>query len=308
MRIAATWTVVSMIAFCSQARAEDCALGQRYLALAHDRVVAYENDEAIAFLRQSVDACPSYDAYEQLGELAAQSTQNEDKQKAAAAFVEADARASTAQARARSLYNYAALLNQDGDPENAYPLAKRAHTLDPGDPKITELANTLEKQVQHPSEKDIVRGLHYSLYQPLKDSDTSTAVAPGDHPTLSKHQTPAGGGGPSVSIPINFETGSTVIDQETRPNLSVLARALADPSFQGHQFTFIGHSDARGGDQYNLGLSLERATAISQSVIGLEPSLKGRIVVLGVGSREPIDTGTDERALRANRRLQVVVK
>src|ERR1700678_3702405 len=102
MRIAATWTILSTVALSWQVRAEDCALGQRYLALAHDRVAAFENDEAIAFLHQSVEACPSYDAYEQLGELAAQSAQNEDKQKAVSAFIEADARAPTVQARARS--------------------------------------------------------------------------------------------------------------------------------------------------------------------------------------------------------------
>jgi outer membrane protein OmpA-like peptidoglycan-associated protein len=88
----------------------------------------------------------------------------------------------------------------------------------------------------------------------------------------------------------------------------MLAHALADSSMQGREFTFIGHSDIRGDDQYNLGLSLERAEAISERVVALEPSLKGRIHVEGHGSREPIDTGTDERALRANRRLQVVIK
>ncbi len=76
---------------------------------------------------------------------------------------------------------------------------------------------------------------------------------------------------------------------------------------QGREFTFIGHTDRRGGDQYNLGLSLQRAEAMREIVNTLEPSLKGRIRVEGRGAREPIDLGGDERALRANRRLQVIV-
>jgi outer membrane protein OmpA-like peptidoglycan-associated protein len=305
MRIAAGWTLLFTIALGAQSHAEDCVLGQRYLSLAHDRVAEFKNDEAMAFLRQSVDACPSYDAYEQLGELAALSTEREDKEKAVAAFVQADARATSPQTRARSLYHYAALLNQEGDPQNAYPLIKQAHTLDPTNSQITELAGTIESQVQHPTQEHIVRALRYSLFQPLNESN-STSRAVGNQGVF-KRQTPSGGG-PSVTIPINFDTASVVVDQETRPNIEILARSLADPSMSTREFTFIGHSDARGGDQYNLGLSLQRAQAISQSVIALEPSLKGRIHVEGHGAREPVDTGTDERALRANRRLQVVIK
>jgi outer membrane protein OmpA-like peptidoglycan-associated protein len=308
MRIAASWPLLFTIAFSMQSGAEDCALGQRYLSLAHDRIVAFENDEAIAFLRQSVDACPSYDAYEQLGELAAQSPQREDKEKAVAAFVEADALAPSPQARARSLYHYAALLNQDGDPQNAYPLIKQAVTLDPANSQYVELSSTVEKQVQHPTEEHIVRALRYSLYKPLRAPVSSISGSSPSGGSLTKRQAPASGAGPSVNIPINFETASVVVDQETKPNIVALAHALVDPSMAGREFIFIGHSDPRGGDQYNLGLSLERAEAISQSVIALEPSLKGRIHVEGHGAREPIDTGNDERALRANRRLQVVIQ
>jgi outer membrane protein OmpA-like peptidoglycan-associated protein len=308
MRTAAAWTLLVTVAFSMHSRAEDCELGQRYLSLAHDRIAAFNNDEAMAFLRQSIDACPSYGAYEQIGELAALSTERKDKEKAVAAFVEADARASSPEERARTLYHYAALLNQDGDPENAYPLIKQARALEPTDSEYAALASTVEKQVQHPTEKDIMRGVDYSLslYKPLRVAALGTSASPNDHAS-SEHQTPMSGGGPSAKIPINFDTASVVVDTETRSNIAVLAHALADPSMAGRDFTFIGHSDFRGGDQYNVSLSLQRAEAIRQSVIALEPLLKGRIHIEGHGSREPIDPGTDDSALRANRRLQVVM-
>lgn len=310
MRPIVSWTLLGLVAVGTQCRAEDCALGQRYLALARDRIAAYENDEAIAFLRQSVDACPSYDAYEQLGELAAQSTERDDKQRAVDAFIAAHQHASTSQTKARALFQYASLLNREGDPENAYPLIKQARMLDPNNREVSDLAGAIEQQVQHPTQEHIVRALRYSLYKPLTYGDSKGSAV--DEPRGPKHQTPSGGGasgaGPSVNIPINFNTGSVVLDEETRPNVAVLAHALADPSMQGRQFLFVGHSDARGADQLNVSLSLQRAEAMSQSVIALEPSLAGRIRVEGHGAREPIDAGSDERALRANRRLQVLIQ
>lgn len=296
--------VVGALAAGASAHGEDCALGQRYLALAKDRIAAYANDEAIAFLRQSVAACPSYDAEEQLGELAAQSPQREDKVKAVEAFVDASGLAPTPQARAHTLYEYAALLNREGDPQNAYPLIKEAHTLDPANADVTTLAGTVEAQVQHPTQEHIVRALHYSLYQPIRAMSKGEGGGGGS----GQPEHVATASGPSVNIPINFNTASTEVDAQTRPNIDLLAHALADPALAGRQFTFVGHSDSRGGDQYNVELSLQRAQAISQLVTGVEPSLKGRIGAEGHGAREPIDRGTDPAALRANRRLQVLVR
>ena len=316
MRTIVGWTLLSAIALSTSAGAEDCDLGQRYLSLAKDRIAAYANDEALALLRQSVEACPTYDAYEQLGELAAQSPQREDKTKAVGAFVSAHASAPTPRARAWTLYQYAALLNREGDPQNAYPLIKEARALDSANPDIATLAGIVETQVQHPTQEHIVRALHYSLYQPLaplrlaavspaamRSSAGGSARAVSPEPAAAPTPT-----GPSVNIPINFNTASTVVDRQTGPNVELLAHALADPSLDGRQFTFVGHSDSRGGDEFNMSLSLQRAQAISQMVITVEPTLKGRILVEGHGAREPIDPGSDENALRANRRLQVLVK
>jgi outer membrane protein OmpA-like peptidoglycan-associated protein len=305
MRFITRFTFASLFLVGVNSWAEDCELGQRYLSLAHDRVADHQDDEAMAFYRQSIDACPTYDAYQELGELAAKSPQRVDKEKAVSAFVAAHARAPSPQSSARSLYFYAALLNQEDDPQNAYPLIVQARTLDPTNADIAALASTVERKYQHPTKEQTVRAMQYSLFQPLSASEAKSSSA--GNQGVTKHQTPSGGG-PSALVPINFETGSVNVNPETRPNLATLAHALADPSMDGREFTFIGHSDIRGSDQYNLGLSLERADAISQKVIALEPGLKGRIHAEGHGAREPIDPGTDERALRANRRLQVVIK
>jgi outer membrane protein OmpA-like peptidoglycan-associated protein len=103
-------------------------------------------------------------------------------------------------------------------------------------------------------------------------------------------------------------TGTTLVDEKTRSNIAVLAQSLADPNHPNQRYTFVGHADIRGDESNNVLLSKRRAEAIYQSVTLLEPSLQGRIEVTGRGSSEPIDLGNDERAYRANRRLQVLLR
>jgi len=285
--------------------ANDCDLGQRYLQLAKDRMAAFAQEDALDFLRQSSTACPSYEAYQQLGELAAQSTEREQQSEAVTAFVTAHSLATTDQNRARSLYQYARLLSVQNDPQNAYPLIKQAQQLNRGDGDINALAVRLEEQIRNPKPEQIVRGLRDSLYQPLRVAALTSS--PG------KTQRPASGRAdwtskPSVNIQINFIEDSTQVDAQTQPNVAILARALTDPSLSGGRFMFVGHADVRGTDQHNLELSRQRSTALSQNIIQLEPSLAGRIDTMGRGEAEPLDPNNTESAHRANRRLQVLLK
>jgi len=301
--------LLSVVGSIDVARAEDCVLGQRYMQLAKDSIGRSENNDALAFLRQAIDACPSYAAHLQLGELLALSSERDDKMRAVDAFVSAHKLAPSNQTRARALYRYAELLSNEGDPQNAYPLIKDARTLDTANGEIAALAQRIEKDVQNPTQEQLVRGLRDSLYKPLLvASVASTALATrsiaGNVPVAAKPVS----SGPSINIPINFDTGSTVPDAQTRPNVVKLARALADPSLGDRRFLFIGHADARGDANFNVGLSKQRAEALYQDVILVEPSLRGRIEVGGRGASEPIDLGTGDSAYRANRRLQVLLK
>lgn len=308
MRLRSGWMLLGMVAIGTPSHADDCALGQRDLALAHDRMANYATEEAVGFLKQSVEVCPSYEAYEQLAELAAQSSEQDDKRKAVDAFVAADARAPSPQAAAKTLFEYAKFLNADGDPQNANVIIKQARALDPTNADILAEYDLIEKQVDHPTQATLVRTLSYSSpYKPPTGGGFAYRMSSSHASEGTSANVTAPTAGPSINISINFDTGSVAIDVQTRPNLTVLAKALADPSMQGREFTFIGHTDRRGGDQYNLGLSLQRAEAMREIVDAMEPSLKGRIRVEGHGAREPIDLGNDERALRANRRLQVTV-
>lgn len=285
--------------------ASDCDLGQRYLQLAKDRMAAFAQDEALDFLRQSSSACPSYEAYQQFGELAAQSTEREQQTEAVNAFVQAHSLATTDENRARSLYQYARLLSLQNDPQNAYPLIKQAQQLKRGDADIDALANRLDEQIRNPKADQLVRGLRDSLYQPLKVAALSSGSGPGK---TQQRPVSVTASKPSVNIQINFIEDSTEVDAQTRPNVAILARALADPSLAGGRFMFVGHADVRGTDEHNLELSKRRSQALSQAIVALEPGLAGRIDTTGRGEAEPLDPSPTESAYRANRRLQVLLE
>jgi OOP family OmpA-OmpF porin len=142
--------------------------------------------------------------------------------------------------------------------------------------------------VEHPTKEEITRALSFSIYKPVKG-------------------VPGAAEGSSVNIPINFESDKTSVDDQTKPNIEALASVMAEDS-TGQHFVFIGHADSRGDDNYNLQLSRQRAEAIRDQIVELKPELKGRITVQGHGAHEPIDLGTDDEAMRRNRRLQVVAK
>ena len=269
------------------------------------------------------DECTRYQAYEWLGEFWAGSLNRSDWAHAVDAFVSAADTAADAPARARSLYNYARLLNRDGDPQNANTLVREAKAFDPGNADIAALAARIAQLVEHPTVQQLHRGLWDSLYKPINiaaaDRLSQPAAAASQAPSASpvptaSAATPISQGsavkstGPSISIPINFTTGTVFVDEQTRSHVGVLATALAYPGFSNRQIGFIGHADVRGNEASNMALSKRRAEAIYQTVITLQPSLRGRIEVTGHGSSEPIDPGHDAAAYRANRRLQVILK
>lgn len=305
--------VTSILSTSAVQAGTDCALGQRYISLAHDRITAGANEEAVGFLSHAIEVCPSYEAYQSLGELQAQSPEQADQKEAVKAFVTANDLAPTDQARAKTQFEYAKLLARNDEQQKAYPLAENAHVLDRDNPEISALAKRLGEEISHPTQAQLVRGfMQNALFMPLHMAAAPTTPAPkqppSSVPTADNAQKEQAASGGSILLPINFNTATTNVDQRTWPNIATLAHAMANPQFVGHRFVFVGHADMRGDDRYNMELSRQRAAAMYRDVILVEPSLQGRVDIDGRGAHEPLDPGTTEEALRANRRLQVIIK
>lgn len=109
---------------------------------------------------------------------------------------------------------------------------------------------------------------------------------------------------PAIDLEIFFDYDSADITPEAMPTLLKLGQALSDNKLKGSIFLVAGHTDGRGSDEYNLGLSNARAASVKEFLVEkfhLEPA---QLVSVGFGEEQlkvPDDPFADE-----NRRVQVV--
>ncbi len=102
---------------------------------------------------------------------------------------------------------------------------------------------------------------------------------------------------------INFDLDSSELSPEARAQLAEFARALRDNRLRAHNFVVEGHTDARGSDSYNIGLSERRANAVASFLLahGIETT---RITAVGLGKANPrVDDPLDPINRRVEMRL-----
>lgn len=85
---------------------------------------------------------------------------------------------------------------------------------------------------------------------------------------------------------VNFDLDSAALTPEARTKLMQFAEALKDNRLRSHSFVVEGHTDARGSEVYNEGLSERRAQAVTAFLVanGVDSS---RLVAVGKGMSEP---------------------
>jgi outer membrane protein OmpA-like peptidoglycan-associated protein len=87
-----------------------------------------------------------------------------------------------------------------------------------------------------------------------------------------------------VDLPsVTFEYNSARLTAEARRQLDELAKALNFTAFKGLPFTVAGHTDARGGEAYNQGLSEQRAQAVRDYLTGARGFAPAQVDAVGYG-------------------------
>ena len=69
---------------------------------------------------------------------------------------------------------------------------------------------------------------------------------------------------PKIDLEINFEFNSATIAAKALPQVTALGEALTSPDLKGRTFIVAGHTDAKGSETYNQGLSERRADAVNR--------------------------------------------
>lgn len=132
---------------------------------------------------------------------------------------------------------------------------------------------------------------------PAADSGTAkTAVEPVKLETAKPGQGPA-----NVAHVVYFDFDSFVIKSEAQPVIEAHARFLkANP---GRKVNLEGHTDERGGREYNLALGQKRSEAVRRA-LGLLGVSDGQMEAVSYGKEKPAAQGNDEAAWSKNRRVE----
>jgi peptidoglycan-associated lipoprotein len=101
---------------------------------------------------------------------------------------------------------------------------------------------------------------------------------------------------------VYFDFDSFVVKDEFRPTVEANAKALAaDPK---RKVSIEGHTDERGGREYNLALGQKRAEAVAKS-LALLGAKDAQIEAVSFGKERPAAQGSDEAAWAKNRRAEL---
>jgi OOP family OmpA-OmpF porin len=110
----------------------------------------------------------------------------------------------------------------------------------------------------------------------------------------------------SVSLTVNFATGSADLTPDAIRTLDQLGLALASKDLAGYRFRIEGHTDTVGSREYNQALSERRAAAVIDYVARKYSVDPARLEAVGMGEdglQVPTPPQTPEPR---NRRVQVI--
>jgi outer membrane protein OmpA-like peptidoglycan-associated protein len=109
---------------------------------------------------------------------------------------------------------------------------------------------------------------------------------------------------PSVDLEVFFAYDEARITPRAASTLATLGRALTDTRLAGDAFLIAGHTDAKGGDDYNLALSERRAQSVRRFLIEHFKIAPDKLVAKGYGRRQLKKPNAPLAA--ENRRVQIV--
>ncbi len=101
---------------------------------------------------------------------------------------------------------------------------------------------------------------------------------------------------------IYFDFDSFVVKDEFRGTVDAHAKLLTGD--RNKRLSIEGHTDERGGREYNLALGQKRAEAVQRSLVLLGASEK-QIEAVSFGKERPAVSGSDEAAWAQNRRAEL---
>ena len=104
---------------------------------------------------------------------------------------------------------------------------------------------------------------------------------------------------------VYFDFDSFVVKDEFRPAVEANAKSLV--ADRKRHVAIEGHTDERGGREYNLALGQKRAEAVAKSMQLLGAN-DNQIEAVSFGKERPAVQGSDEAAWAKNRRAEITAR
>ncbi len=108
----------------------------------------------------------------------------------------------------------------------------------------------------------------------------------------------------SVNLYVNFAFNSAELTSDARITLDRLGTALRDQRLAAFSFLIAGHTDAKGGVEFNQKLSERRADAVRSYLIAQFGIAAERLSAKGYGKSQLLDPANPEDGV--NRRVQII--
>lgn len=108
-----------------------------------------------------------------------------------------------------------------------------------------------------------------------------------------------------INLKVLFEFDKAVV----QPVFNQQIEAVANFMNKYPETTTIieGHTDSKGSDNYNMGLSQRRAEAVKQELVTIYGIAPNRLSTVGYGETRPVDTNATEEGRYNNRRVVATV-
>ena len=110
---------------------------------------------------------------------------------------------------------------------------------------------------------------------------------------------------PRVNLKIEFDFNSYRIRPKSYRLLRELGKALETENISRRNIAIKGHTDSDGTEQYNLGLSLNRALAVKQYLTANFNISPGKLKIFGYGEAMPLVSNTTAANKQINRRVEI---
>ena len=108
---------------------------------------------------------------------------------------------------------------------------------------------------------------------------------------------------PTVNLSIEFDFNSHTLTAKGKQALSTLGEALTSNDLQEFHFLVAGHTDAVGGEDYNMILSELRARSVRDFLVGTYGIKSDRLIAQGYGETRLLKPEQPDAG--ENRRVQI---